>query len=392
MKLALQIASRFLKYSKGQTIMIAIGIAVGVSVQVFIGLLIQGLQDGLIDKTIGSSSQITIRASEKNTGMDDYENIIEQVQKASPDVKYVSEAVDGAAFIQKDDKNEPVVMRGLDFKQSEGIYKFEKRLVEGRLPEADNEVLLGVGLAENLKIKVNDTITMLIPQGNSQEVTVVGFVNFNVAAINDGWLLSNIQTAQNFLGYVGQATSIEMQVKKVFEADVLAVTVEERLRSSNVANADTLKVTNWIGQNAELLSGLSGQSTSSLMIQVFVLVAVVLGISSVLAITVIQKSKQLGILKAMGITDRVASLIFLFEGLMLGLLGAVLGIALGLGLSYSFTLFALNPDGTPVVPLTIKYDFIAFSGLIAVFSAVLAAFIPARRSSKLNPMEVIKNG
>ena len=94
----------------------------------------------------------------------------------------------------------------------------------------------------------------------------------------------------------------------------------------------------------------------------------VLGIASVLAITVIQKSRQIGILKAMGIKNRSASLIFLFEGLLLGIMGAILGVALGLGLGYMFTKFALNPDGTPVIELYIDYGFIGLCLLYTSYS------------------------
>jgi len=118
----------------------------------------------------------------------------------------------------------------------------------------------------------------------------------------------------------------------------------------------------------------------------------VLAIASVLAISVMQKSKQLGILKAMGIRDGSASVIFLAEGFLLGIAGAILGVALGLGLTYAFTRFALNPDGTPVVALLVDPQFIAISALVAVLSATLASLIPARRSARLDPMEVIKNG
>lgn len=127
------------------------------------------------------------------------------------------------------------------------------------------------------------------------------------------------------------------------------------------------------------------------MIQVFVMISVLLGIASILAITVVQKSKQIGILKAMGIKDKDSSLIFLFRGLLLGVLGAILGVALGLLLAFTFTKFALNPDGTPVVPLFIDPMFITFSAVIAVAASVIAALIPARNSSKLSPIEVIRN-
>jgi ABC-type transport system, involved in lipoprotein release, permease component len=139
-----------------------------------------------------------------------------------------------------------------------------------------------------------------------------------------------INGARSIFGNDNQLTSIEMQVKDVFKADIIADEIEKDI------NKTTIDVLNWKEENEELLSGLSGQSASSIMIQVFVLLAVLLGISSVLAISVVQKSKQLGILKAMGIKDRQASYIFVFQGLILGILGAILGIIFGVLLTYVF--------------------------------------------------------
>ncbi len=149
---------------------------------------------------------------------------------------------------------------------------------------------------------------------------------------------------------------------------------------------------NWKAQNESLLSGLQGQSASSLMIQVFVMTSVVIAIASVLAIKVVQKSRQIGILKAMGITDRAASMIFLLEGVILGGAGSVIGVSLGVGLLYSFTTFATNPDGTALIDLYLSPAFVVGSGVVAVLAATLAAVIPARKSSKLSPVEVIRNG
>jgi lipoprotein-releasing system permease protein len=128
------------------------------------------------------------------------------------------------------------------------------------------------------------------------------------------------------------------------------------------------------------------------MIQVFVLLAVLLGISSVLAISVVQKSRQLGILKAMGIKDKAASWIFLAQGLILGTVGSIIGTGLGLLLNWSFSVFVKNPDGSSLVPFYFDPVFVFVSMFIAIIAATLAAFIPARKSSKLNPIEVIKNG
>jgi lipoprotein-releasing system permease protein len=94
----------------------------------------------------------------------------------------------------------------------------------------------------------------------------------------------------------------------------------------------------------------------------------------------------------MGIKNRQASLVFLYQGLILGVLGGLAGVALGLGLAYSFTVFARNPDGTPVVALLIDPAFFLLSFLIAVTASSLASLIPARKSARLDPIEVIRNG
>ncbi|NLN47379.1 MAG: ABC transporter permease, partial [Clostridiaceae bacterium] len=148
----------------------------------------------------------------------------------------------------------------------------------------------------------------------------------------------------------------------------------------------------WKAENESLLSGLSGQSASSYMIQVFVLLAVGLGIGAVLAVSAVQKSRQLGILKAMGIQDRDASRIFLYQGILLGAIGAAAGTVLGVLFTYAFSKFVQNPDGTALVPFSLDYGFIAISVVTALLAATIAALVPARASSRLNPIEVIRNG
>ena len=124
---------------------------------------------------------------------------------------------------------------------------------------------------------------------------------------------------------------------------------------------------------------------------IVVIISVVLGIASTLAITVMQKSRQLGILKAMGLTDRNASKVFVSEGMFLGIFGAIVGVLLGIGLLFAFSQFALNPDGTPLIPITINPGFIALSAGIALVACMIASLIPAIKSSKLTVIEVIRN-
>lgn len=387
MRLAFRIALRFLTSSKGQTILIALGIAIGISVQIFIGSLIQGLQISLLDATIGSASHITINADEKNAPINDYQMLLSSVKSSNPEIENISPTLTRGAFIKVGEEVEQIVYRGFDLEEADKIYKFSDAIVEGtRLPET-NEVLIGVDIANDFNIKIGDTVSLITPEGDIYENKVIGTFDLKVSSINKSWVIGPISTAQTLFGFTdNQVTAIEMQIKVPFDADVLA----EKMQTTR--NDENIQFSNWKADNEQLLSGLSGQSTSSYMIQVFVVISVVLGIASVLAITVLQKSRQIGILKAMGINDRLSSQIFLLQGLILGVLGGIFGIILGLGLLWSFTKFALNADGTPVVPIYINFTFIALSGFIAVAASTLASIIPALKSKKLSPIEVIKNG
>lgn len=388
MKLPFKIAVRFLKSSKGQTILIATGIAIGVSVQIFIGSLIQGLQKSLIDKTIGNSSQITVKSNKEDKTLENFEEKISKIKGSDSRIEKIAPAADSPAFIKYSDKSAPIIIRGLNLDPEVDLYSIKSKIYSGEVPKKLYEVLIGKNLQEELSLNIGDKISLITPNGKTKEATIAGFYDLKVAAINKSWIVTSVETSQDIFDFSNKVTSIEMQLssKDVFKADEIAIIVKDKLADTNIT------VENWKAQNEELLSGLNGQSVSSLMIQVFVLISVTLGIASVLAVTVVQKSKQIGILKAMGIKDRDASKIFFYQGLLLGIAGALLGIILGISLMVIFTKFALNPDGTPVIPIYLDYKFIMISGLIAVLSASIASLIPARSSSKLEPIEVIKNG
>ena len=384
MKLAFSIALRFLQSSKGQTLLIALGIAIGVSVKIFIGSLIQGLQIDLVDTTIGSQPQITIESTTDDKLIDNYQPILDDVSTNYPGVIHVSPAADGPALVTVNEDNFSILVRGLSFEDAEGIYKIREQLVEGDLPQSKDEAVIGIDLRDEAGIAIGDEVEVIPGFGETYTLKITGVFDLQVASLNSSWVLTTVETAQSMFAYARAITGIEMQVEDVFAADTIAADIQ----SNQTAG---LKVDNWKAQNAALLSGLNGQSVSSYMIQVFVMISVLLGIASVLAITVVQKSRQIGILKAMGIQDGAASQLCLLQRMMLGIAGAILGILLGLGLAYAFTQFAVNPDGTPVVPLYIDPAFIALSAGFAIIVSTLAALIPARRSSSLNPIDVIRN-
>lgn len=383
MKLPLKIAFRFLWSSLGQTMLIVFGISMGVAVQIFIGSLINGLQTSLVDTAIGNSSQITITGTKAEPFISNYQNIIDQIEQDNIQIENVVEVLQTPALINQGEEIDSILLRGVDSTKVDSIYNITKNL-EGVLPTNKNDIVIGRSLASELAQEIGNELIIIDDKGNLFTYKIVGIYDLENNVINDSWVFASVTTVQDFMNEGNVVNRIEMQVSDVFSADTVATSIELGLSNQVI-------VKNWKVENAQLLTGLTSQSASSYLIQFFVLLSVILAIASVLAVSVVQKSRQVGILKAMGITNGKASLIFLFQGLLLGVLGAIVGITIGIGLSYIFATYVVNADGTAVVPVILNPLFISLSGIIAILSSTLAALLPARKVSRLEPIDVIRN-
>lgn len=380
-----RIAMRFLRSNKVQTILIVLGIAVGVSVQVFVGSLVSSLQSSLLDAAVGSSPQVTISPDSNMTVLNDWQQMVDGLRQISA-VTAVSVSADSPAFLREGSTTISILVRGFQFQNATLIYNLDKAIYAGNVPTSSGQVAIGKDLALQIGKGVGDSISVTTPAGKNFTLTISGLYDLKVQAINKLWVLTPLAGAQSMFGYGDGVTDIEMKVKDVFAADQVAQQVRVLFAGQPIT------VTDWKEQNAQLLSGLQSQGFSSIIIQTFVLASVVIAIASILAIKVLQRSRQIGILKAMGLTDRDASLIFIYEGSMLGILGAVAGAILGVLLIVGFTAFTKQPDGSSILQITADPTFVLLSTAIAIAAATLAAAIPARKSSKLTPVEVIRNG
>lgn len=382
----LKVALRFLKEGRGQTVFILLGIAVGVAVQVFLNTLITGLQEDLVNQTVGNSSHIWIEGKsdfDTETNLLEWDNIIEIIDNRE-DIAAISPLVEGNGFIVTNAEAVPIQLKGIELDQADAIYNIISRLDVRLTSLSGNQVLIGQGIAEEYGISTEDVIRLSLPNGIVQNYAVAGIFDLGNSASNNTWVMMDIKQAQKILGLGNKISKIEMQINEIFDAEIIAEELDGRFIN--------VRVDNWIQSNSSLLSALRSQSSSSIMIQVFVLLAITLGIASVLAVSVVQKSKQLGILKAMGTKNKHASRIFLLQGALLGLLGALLGTGFGMLLIYGFLYGTSIGTGVPLFPLSIEYTSILVIGGIAVVSSTIAAAIPARKTARLNAVEVIRNG
>jgi len=399
-----KISFKFLFEGKSQTLFILLGIAFGIAVQIFLSAIITGVQKNLIDQTIGTSAHITVKPLTTNSVQTKDDGVLKSTlysrstqenkritgwEKTNKELNNMSEistsapVVDGSGFINSGERKLPVLVRGINIEQSENIYKFSTKITSGTSVIDANNVLIGSELAKDMNVSVGETITIVSANGVSDFFYIRGIFNFGNQNVNKTWIFMDLPRAQKFLDFNVDVSAIEIQLKKPFDSEKIAPVLRAKFKDVDFET--------WQQTNQQLLVALQSQSSSSNIIQFFVILAVALGISSVLAVSVMQKSRQIGILKAMGTTDNSIGLIFILQGAILGIFGGVLGCALGAGLIKLFAFLSSTGKG-PSFTTTIDSSMLIFSIVVATVSSTFAAFFPSLRSMKLSPIEVIKNG
>lgn len=371
--LGFSIAARFLRSSLGQTLLIVSGIGVGIAVQIFVGSLITSLQADLVDSTVGSSPHLTIESDSDGVVTGD----LADTATDQPEVTTAIPVRRMSAIFAQDDTSLALSVTAGTADDLDTVYGLSDRIVDGAYSLDQGEILVGTGFRETSGVDVDDTIPLILPDGTQAEYTVAGTFDLGAAAANERLAFLDGESAADALGMAAdEYSAIEIQVDDVFVSSEVA---------SRLA-ADGITVVDWQDENEELLSGLAAQSGSSLMIQAFVLVAVALGIASTLAISAVQKTRQIGILKAMGMTDAAAGRIFLLQAAILGVAGVTLGIALGYLLIWGFSFAPVDFSVRPSLVLVLV------SAGIGIAVALVSSIIPSRSTSRLDPIEVIQGG
>jgi lipoprotein-releasing system permease protein len=400
------VAIRYLRDARGQSALMLGAVSVGVSVIVFLSALINGLQASLIASTLGSQPHITLRvpreeprplvdareglaiarlrqpATQRLRSLDQWPAVMDAAAR-TPGVTAASPTVSGSGTATRADARVPIVIRGITPESFLSIIDLRQRMVDGTFDVTSGRVVIGSGLAEDLGISVGDRIRVTSTEGVNDVVTIAGTFTVGSDAVDQTWMVTSLRHAQSLFALPGGATSIELKVRDVFDADRIATVIRGRTG---------LTVESWMMLNAELLSGLSAQSSSKTMIQFFVVLSVALGIASVLIVSVVQKSREIGILRAVGTPARRVLAIFLIQGGVLGVAGSFIGSALGILFAKVFEVMTADPSGIPRFAVQVDVPLLLSTTLLATGVGLLAAVIPARRAAQLDPAAAIHSG
>lgn len=396
-------AIRFLREGRMQSLFIITGVSIGVAVIVFMSAMLSGLQANFISRVLTSQSHIQLvppeetarplrtgqgmiagaivqRPAQRVRSIDQWQTLC-QVLGQWPGVTVVAPVVSASALAVRGEASRSISLTGVDPGQYFRIVRIPDFIVSGDAVVSSDEIVIGSDLAQELGVAIGDKISIVPATGEARLLVIRGIFDLGNRAANLRSTFVALRTAQALANLSGGVTSIELAVGDVYAAEEIAA----RVQSSTGIRADS-----WIRTNAQFFTAVRAQSSANTIIRLFVGVSVAFGIASVLVVSVIQRSTDIGILRAMGTTRGQILRVFLLQGGLLGLAGSVIGTGMGSGALFVWHARMRQADGSELFPLILEPGLLFSAMLLASLTGVAAAAIPALRAAQLDPVEAIR--
>jgi len=399
------VALRFLREGRMQTAFIVVGVAIGVAVIVFMSALLAGLQANFIRRVLTAQAHIqllppkevtrTLRQVEgpavaeaatvqpplqRMKSIDQWQAVASQI-RAMPEVLVVAPVAAGSSLAVRGRVSRAISITGIEPELYLRIVDLNDKLARGSLRLTGSDILIGLELANDLGVDVGDKLRLAQAQGDTLALTITGVLDMGNKGANQRSTYVALHTAQSLLGLPGGTTSLEVNVRDVYSAERVA----QHITAITGVQADS-----WIKTSAQFFSAISAQATANTAIRFFVGLSVAFGIASVLVVSVVQKSREIGILRAMGISRGQVLRVFLLQGGLLGFGGALAGCVTGAAALVLWQQFARGSDGLPLFTLELDPVLFTVALALATLTGLLAAFAPALRAAKLDPVVAIR--
>ena len=386
-----------------QTLFIIAGVAIGVAVIVFMSALMSGLQANFLKRVLTSSAHIQLippdevarplragtgvieaivlqRPAQRLRSIDQWQKIRAQLQ-TWPEISNVSPTVSAAALVVRGSASRSISLTGIEPDVYFHIVPLPDYIVAGQPKLTGDDILVGMDLASDLGVTVGDKLTVTTATGGQRLLTTTGLLDLGNKGANKRSAYVALRTGQALANLAGGVSSIDLTVNDAYAAETIAQAVQ----SATGVQADS-----WIKTNAQFFTVVSAQNTSNLIIKVFVALSVALGIASVLVVSVIQRSKDIGILRAMGTSQGQIMRIFLLQGGLLGLAGSLIGAVLGSGTLMIWHSSLRQADGKEMFQLILEPQLFMYTMVLAALTGIAAAAVPALRAAKLDPVVAIR--
>ena len=328
--------------------------------------------------------------------------VVQAALDRTADVRGTSPFVNGKALIVSRNLNRVITVRGLDPSRIKSVSGLGEKIVLGQLDFSgsnSNGIVLGMVLADRLGTVVGDTISLVSPSGAEaatlhlgvpviRRLRVVGLYESNNKDYDSFFAYTTLSSAQALFNASGRVDGMDVRLESPDAADRVR-------REMTRAIGSEFRILTWYDLHQELYTVMQIERWAA-----YVILCLIIGVASFnllgsLTMTVVEKTRDIGILKAMGATSANIQRIFFWQGLSVGFVGTFLGNVLGLGIVYAqrrFQLFPLDPTVyiIPAIPVSVRVTDILVISAAALLLCALATRMPARRAAQYNPSEAIR--
>ena len=369
------------------------GVALGVAALLVVLAVMSGFDHDIKEKLVGTNAHLIVDAPQ---GLQDTDGLLRQLS-AMEHVVGASPFISGQAILRLPGQAFGVMVRGIDVKREARVNQLANYLVLGRLPDHDGEVVIGSELAAFLHAGIGDPLLLISPaDGKTHELAISGIFRSGMYEYDANLIAVNLSRAQQLYHLGEMVTGIGVKLDRLEEAEALKGLIQQRLGAF-------YRVKTWTELNPALFGALRVEKTVMFVILTLIVVVAALNIMSMLIMIVMEKTKDIGILRALGATRASIATLFLSQGCAIGLVGVCLGLAGGLALTLNLngiSKWLEHTFGLSLFPPTVYYldhipTQINSADVIAVVTAtfclaVLAGTYAAIRAARLAPVDALR--
>jgi len=406
MSFELFLGIRYLKAKRKQafisviTVISALGVMVGVMALVIVLSVMNGFRADLMSKILGVNSHLLVLSY--GGAFKEYRAVAEKVRKIE-DVVALTPFIYSQVMVNHSGNVSGAILRGVDPKSAGKVVGIETMIKEGSLaslegrPDGLPAIIIGSELAKRTGAYPGDMLSLVSPEGkltplgrvpNTRKYKVTAIFDSGMYEYDASMVFVSLKEAQDFLGLGDRVTGLEAKVGDVYKSDVIAKAIQEELGYPYWTK-------DWKMMNRSLFSALKLEKFTMFVILTMIVLVGALNIISTLVMVVMEKTRDVAILRAMGASARSIMSIFMIQGLLVGIVGTLAGLASGLGLchllaKYKFISMPADVYYISTLPVRVELGDVGVVALAAVVVSFLATLYPSWHASKLNPVEALR--
>lgn len=413
LKISLQIAKTHLLTKKRQTLIAMLGVTFGIAMFIVMISFIKGVNQFLEDSALDATPHVRIYKEITSN----HPSLIEEANPMGFNVIYhqlpknelvniknglriaaniekelsvfgVSPQISSQVFFNKGPIPLAGQIAGVEILKENKLYNLKRRIKSGSMEALlsnPNGILMGTILARNLNVKTGDKLTITTPTGNLKLVKIVGIYGFGIQTVDGVKCYANMSMVQEIL-----------QKDKSFVTDIHIKMKDSQAAldySKVLRNQYGYKTQDWAEANSAFLAGDKIRNAMVIIVSVTLLVVAGFGIYNIMNMNVINKMKDIAILKATGFGGKDIVSIFLIQSIIIGFLGALLGLSIGFGLSYLLSITPFDAGDFLAVktfPVIFKAKYYAMGMAFGIITTIIAGYMPARKASKIDPVAILR--